>query len=72
MSGEEVIIAKGSKPMVRLAPVKRGAFQIGLLHGTLGQGPDFFAPMAEDERALWEAEGDGAVLPDEGVVTRVW
>jgi prevent-host-death family protein len=59
LSGEEVIIAKGSKPVVRLVPVARGAFRIGLLEGALGQIPDFFAPQAEDELALWEGAGDG-------------
>ncbi len=59
MAGEEVIIAKGSKPMVRLVPVTRGAFRIGGLEGQLGQVPDFFAPMPDDELALWEGGGDG-------------
>jgi prevent-host-death family protein len=54
MSGEEVIIAKGTKPMVRLVPVAHTVFRIGLLNGELGDGPDFFAPIAEDELALWE------------------
>ena len=40
--------------MVRLVPVARGACRIGLLHGELGHGPDFFAAMADDELALWE------------------
>jgi antitoxin (DNA-binding transcriptional repressor) of toxin-antitoxin stability system len=58
ISGEEVIIAKGSKPMVSLVPVVRGAFRIGLLQDALGQGPDFFGPMAREELALWEGDGD--------------
>jgi prevent-host-death family protein len=54
LAGEEVIIAKGSKPVVRLVPITRGAFRIGLLHGKLGQSPDFFGPMADDDLSLWE------------------
>ncbi len=54
LRGEEIVIAKGSKPVVRLVPVTRGAFQIGLLAGRLGATPDFFAPMDADELGLWE------------------
>ena len=31
LNGEEIVIAKGSKPVVRLVPVTRGAFRIGPL-----------------------------------------
>ena len=58
LAGEEIIIAKGSTPVVRLVPVARGAFQIGLLKGQLGQGPDFFAPQAEADLQLWEGGPD--------------
>jgi prevent-host-death family protein len=55
MSGEDVVIAKGNKPIVRLVPIPQGKFRIGLLAGRLGEpGPDVFAPLAEDELALWE------------------
>ncbi|TWB22024.1 prevent-host-death family protein [Nitrospirillum amazonense] len=54
LNGEEVIIAKGSKPVVRLTPISRGGFKIGILEGKLGAGPDFLQPMAEDELDLWE------------------
>jgi prevent-host-death family protein len=54
LNGEEVIIARGSKPVVRLVPIARGAFKIGLLKGKLGTGPDFFEPTEESELDLWE------------------
>lgn len=54
LAGEEVVITKGGAPLVRLTPVVRGAFKIGLLKGQLGAGPDFFAPMDEGELELWE------------------
>lgn len=54
LAGEEIVIAKGSTPVVRLVPVARGGFQVGLLQGRLGPGPDFFAPMDDDALGLWE------------------
>lgn len=54
LNGEEVVIARGSKPVVRLVPVKRGGFKIGLLKGKLGAGPDFSEPMDESDLDLWE------------------
>ena len=55
LAGEDIIIANGSKPVVRLVPVQQGQFKIGLLKGKVtGQGPDFFAPMDEGDLDLWE------------------
>jgi prevent-host-death family protein len=54
LAGEEVVIAKGSKPVVRLVPVPRSGFRFGLLEGKVGPPPDFFEPMSEEELALWE------------------
>lgn len=54
-AGEEVIIAKGKKPVAKLVPVAKKKFQVGLLHPSLeGTVPDFLEPMSEDELALWE------------------
>jgi antitoxin (DNA-binding transcriptional repressor) of toxin-antitoxin stability system len=55
LAGEEVVIAKGNKPVVRLAPIPQGRFQIGLLKDQLTDpGPDFLEAMAPDDLALWE------------------
>jgi prevent-host-death family protein len=55
LAGEEVIIAKGKTPVVKLVPIPRSPFKIGLLKGQLsGPVPDFLAPMDEDELASWE------------------
>ena len=55
LSGEDVIIAKGDIPAVRLVAVEKKRFKIGILKGLVdGPGPDFFEPMSEDELALWE------------------
>lgn len=57
LAGEEVVIAKGKRPVVRIVPVPQNDFTIGLLKGKLtGTGPDFFEPMDEDELALWEGQ----------------
>ena len=54
MAGEEVIIAKGTKPMVKLVPIPQGKFRIGILDGKLGKGPDFLEPMDDADLPLWE------------------
>ncbi len=54
LNGEEVVIAKGSKPVVRLVPVQRRPFEVGLLAGQLGTIPDFLAPMDVSELDVWE------------------
>ncbi len=61
LAGEEVVIARGNTPVVRLVPVARGAFKVGLLEGQLGPGPDFLAPMEADELALWEGGPEDSV-----------
>lgn len=54
LAGEDVVISRGSKPVVRLVPVARQSFKVGLLTRQLGTGPDFFAPVDEHELDLWE------------------
>jgi prevent-host-death family protein len=62
--GEEIIIARGKKPVARLVPVgvpahvrRRRAF--GVLKGKL-KLPDsfFFDPLPEEELKLWEERED--------------
>jgi len=55
LSGEEVVIARGRKPVVRLVPIAQRSFKIGLLKGQLkGPVPDFIEPMGEQDLELWE------------------
>ncbi|ANL47688.1 type II toxin-antitoxin system antitoxin Phd/YefM family protein [Rhizobium phaseoli] len=55
LSGEEVVIAKGHKPVVKIIPIAQSSFKIGLLKGQVaGNGPDFFEPMDESDLAAWE------------------
>jgi len=54
--GEEVIISRGSTPVVRLVPVGkvRGKRQPGALRGKLQIGPEFFEPLPPEELSAWE------------------
>ncbi len=59
LRGEEVVIARGDKPVVRLVPVEKKPFRFGLLAEELkGSMPDFFEPMDEEDLALWEGRGE--------------
>lgn len=54
--GEEIIIARGADPVVRLVPVggRKGKRKLGHLKGKLKVGPEFFEPLPSDELARWE------------------
>jgi prevent-host-death family protein len=54
LAGEDVVIARGAKPVVRLVAIPQGKFKIGLLKDRLGEAPDFLAPMDESDLDLWE------------------
>lgn len=55
-AGEEVIIARDDKPVVRLVPIAgaKGKRQPGALKGKLYVGPEFFEPLPPNELAGWE------------------
>lgn len=54
--GEEVIIARGDEPLVRLEPLrtKKGQRKPGSLKGKLKIGREFFEPLPEAELNSWE------------------
>lgn len=54
--GEEVVIARGSKPVARLVPVGevKGKRRPGSLKGKLRVGPQFFKPLPASEVRRWE------------------
>jgi prevent-host-death family protein len=60
LAGEEVVIARGSEPMVKLTPVKPVANKrrFGAYKGQLKVPDSFFEPLSDEELALWE---DGKV-----------
>ena len=55
LRGEEVVIARGAKPVVRLVPVDapRPRRVPGTLTGRLEVPDSFFDPLPEDELRLW-------------------
>ena len=54
--GEDVIIARGNKPAVRLVPVvEKRMIRFGVIPELVGtEPPDFLEPMSEEELQLWE------------------
>ena len=54
--GEEVIIARGSRPVARLIPVAeiKKKRRPGSMKGKISIGPEFFEPLPESELKLWE------------------
>lgn len=61
LAGEEVVIARGSEPLVRLTPVNSPAKKKrvpGRLKGQFEWDERFLDPLPEEELALWESAGD--------------
>lgn len=53
--GEEIVIARGKQPVVRLVAVKKPKKRKpGMFKGKVEIGPAFFEPLPDDELALWE------------------
>ena len=54
-NGEEIVIARGSEPKVRLVPVRnpRGERKPGRLKGIFKVGKEFFEPLPPEELDLW-------------------
>ncbi len=55
-SGEEIIIARGKEPVVRLVPIEpsKRRRKLGILKGKLVVGREFFEPLPDDELDRWE------------------
>ena len=53
--GEEVVIARGKKPVARLVAIvdSQVSRKPGALRGRLKVGPEFFEPLRPDELAAW-------------------
>ena len=53
-TGEEILIARGTKLVARLVPIGKRGRKLGRLEGLGKVGPEFFDPLPEDELKLWE------------------
>jgi prevent-host-death family protein len=53
--GEEVIIARGKNPAVRMVPIATAPTKrpFGLYKGEFEVGPEFFEPLPDDELDAW-------------------
>lgn len=59
-AGEDIIIARGNDPAVKLVPVNPlTQRRFGLYKGLARIGPEFFEPLPEEELQAWEGQGDG-------------
>ena len=47
-AGEEIVIARGGKPVARLVPLERGPRDLGRMRGRIVVGDDFDAPLPPD------------------------
>ena len=54
LRGEEVVIARGSRPVVRLVPLPQRRNLIGALEGRVTVPDNLFEPISEEELKLWE------------------
>jgi len=54
--GEEIVIARGKKPVVRLVAIEdeRGDRNPGAWKGKIKIGPEFFEPLPPEELEGWE------------------
>jgi len=56
-AGEEIVLARGKEPVVKIVPVAQKAKpqrKFGALKGKIKIGPEFFDPLPEEELKLWE------------------
>jgi prevent-host-death family protein len=54
--GEEIVIARGAEPVVRLVPIadKRGRRKPGAWKGKIQIGAEFFEPLPPEQLDRWE------------------
>ena len=55
-AGEDIIIARGKEPMVRLVPVDapKPKREFGAMRGKVGVDDSFFDPLPQDELDAWK------------------
>jgi prevent-host-death family protein len=61
-AGEEIVIARGKEPVVKLTPIARKKTNrvLGMLKGKVHLPNEFFFdPLPEEELRAWEGEDEG-------------
>ena len=55
-AGEDIVIARGKEPMVRLVPVDaaKPKREFGAMRGKVRVDDSFFVPLPQDELDAWE------------------
>jgi prevent-host-death family protein len=53
-AGEDIVIARGSTPAVRLTPVAKPRRKFGAMRGRVKVDESFFDPLPDEELASWE------------------
>jgi len=54
-AGEEIVIARGRKPVVKLVAIAPKAKRVfGSLKGKVSIGPEFFEPLPAEELDTWD------------------
>ncbi len=54
-AGEEIIIARGRKPVVKLVSIEAKPRRVpGRLKGKVSIGPEFFEPLPPEELDAWD------------------
>ena len=56
-AGEEIVLARGKDPVVKIVPVAARAKphrKFGALKGKIKTGPEFFEPLPEEELKHWK------------------
>jgi prevent-host-death family protein len=55
-AGEEIILARGKKPVAKLVPFRPPAAKrrFGALRGVISVGPEIFEPLPPEELDIWE------------------
>jgi len=62
-AGEEIVIARGNKPVAKLVPIAAKPKRVfGALRGRFEIGPEFFEPLPPDELEAW---GQAPDVPEE-------
>lgn len=57
LAGEDIVIARGDKPQVKLVPVEvKSKREFGSMKGQFAIDDRFFDPLPEDELAAWEGQ----------------